>query len=152
MIHVERAHERLEDVGLAFEVSVDFGPIVDVGSEHEIGHAQLVVEKGLRAVADERAAQEREVTLVMIGKEAVQMVGDHEIEHCVAEELESLIVAERDQVERGRARAKGLRQQTDMLEFDADHVLEQLHVLQNASGRDEVTVATGQLRLQRMKR
>ena len=76
------------------------------------------------------------MTLVVIGKVTVQVVRDDEIEDSVAEKLESLVVAERDQVERGGASAKRLGEETHVSELDADEVFESVHVLQDRSRLD----------------
>ncbi len=92
LVQVQSAHERLEHVRLPLQVALRLlAAAAAAGGEHEVGHAQLVVQQRLRAVADERAAQQREVALVVAGKEAVEVGGDDEVEDGVAEELQSLV-------------------------------------------------------------
>ena len=66
--------------------------------------------------------------------------------------IENLVVAEGDEVEGDGAGAEGLGEQPDVREVEAERLLEQLHALQDLGVGDEVAVAGGHLRLERVRR
>ena len=80
-------------------------------------------------VVDQRAAQQREVSLVVVGEVLVQEVRGDQLQH--AKELQPLVGAQREVVEADAAVGEGPRQEPDVVELDAGQLLELWKIRQN---------------------
>uniref|UniRef100_A0A182Q3E9 Uncharacterized protein n=1 Tax=Anopheles farauti TaxID=69004 RepID=A0A182Q3E9_9DIPT len=148
LVHVERTEKRFQQIGpvLRFEVRLR------VRVDGVLRHAEIVANDRLRAVVDERAAQQRQVALVVLREVPVQVLGADQLQHRVAQKLEPLVRAEREICEPDRAVRERARQQPDVVEPHPDRVLEAGERFQHLERLDVMPIAHRFLLLQRMRR
>uniref|UniRef100_A0A182JB47 Uncharacterized protein n=1 Tax=Anopheles atroparvus TaxID=41427 RepID=A0A182JB47_ANOAO len=148
LVDVQRTEERLEQIGPILGLQVRLRVRVD----SVLRHPEIVTDDRLRAIVDQRAAQQRQVALVVLREVPVEVLRADQLQHRVAQELQPLVGAERQVREANRAIGERSRQQPNVVKAHPDRFLEARQRFQHLERLDVMPIAERFLFLQRMPR
>ena len=94
-VAIERADQRLERVGEDRGVGEAAAVELAAAELEEAAEAELAADLGERLAAHQAGVALGERALALAREAGHQQVGDHEVEHAIAEELEALVAAPR---------------------------------------------------------
>ena len=148
LVNIKSSKESLQQVCLVFDLDLRLG----VGVESKLDHAEVITDHGLCPVVDKTGAEEGEMALVMVREVFVEILRGDELQHCVPQELHSLVAAHGQVVEADGSVSEGSGQQSDVFELNPSHFLKLHQFLEDRIGLYPMSVPLRLLSLKRVRR
>ena len=124
-VEVDRADHGLEGVLEGGGAVAPAGGLLAVPEPEAVGDAGLAGEGGEEGAVGQDRAATTEPTLALVREEMIELMGEHELEDRVAEELKALVVAvEPGRVLRDRGMGQGALKQADVTEGVSEAILQ----------------------------
>uniref|UniRef100_A0A8W7PG29 Uncharacterized protein n=1 Tax=Anopheles coluzzii TaxID=1518534 RepID=A0A8W7PG29_ANOCL len=123
-----------------------------VGVDGVLRHAEIVTNDGLRTIVYQRAAQQRQMPLVMLREVPVEILAADQLQYSVAQELEALIGPERKIGEPNGTIGKSTCQQPNVIELYTDGIFKTGEGFKHLERIDMMSITQRFLFLQRMRR
>ena len=151
-IDVEGTQKGLHQVGLVLDPQLRLWIFAKhlLWNDQIAAHGQIVANHRLGSVADQTGSQQRQMALLVPGKVLVQVFAGQQLQNCVAQKFQPLVVAQRQKVVWNVPSGERLGQQANVLELDANALFELGKQLQARNNLDEVSIAVGVVSLQGM--